>query len=412
MSIRLNLRFVCYSFACFAVLGVGVYFLNLWQVQRQAGIILLKAREAETKGELHKAIAYYGQYLVLTPRDIDAQSQYGSLLADAGTNDLAHQAFEAVLRRDPGRSDVRRKAVKAAMAIGRNPERQIPLGNFFAQGVPRRWGTFELEGRCLATAGEYLAAGRSLEAAIEKDPTRSTAYARLIAILSKHHNDPVKDRAGWLAILPGQQQAEIKENKDWAEKAADYWTDRLVASNPKDPQSFVSRGYRRYSKQLFDGGLQDAEAALKLKPNDPQALHLAAICCLAAKQPDKSRDYAVRGVKAAPNDPRMYEILTQIDLARRQPEKRSNGCNWASTRAGHHNSGGSWELGRLPKADSTRPSKPPKGCGRKSSQGGSRNPRQRRLNRGSTLTCWRRKSSKSKVIGWKRPSGSVKSARD
>ena len=59
---------------------------------------------------------------------------------------------------------------------------------------------------------------------------------------------------------------------------------------------------------------------MKLKPDDPQSLHLAAMSCLAAKQPEKSRDYAARGVKAAPRDSRMYEILAQIDLARQQPE--------------------------------------------------------------------------------------------
>ena len=124
-----------------------------------------------------------------------------------------------------------------------------------------------------------------------------------------------------LRVCPREQQKALKEDKDWAEKTADYWTDRLVKANPKDPQAYVFRGHRQGSKGQFDRAIQDAEAALKLNPDDPEALYLAATSYLLAKQPDKSREYATRGVTAAPKDFRMYEILADIDRARKQPEE-------------------------------------------------------------------------------------------
>ncbi len=321
MSKRIDLRFVCYSLACFAVLGVGVYFLHKWQAQRETGIFLAKAQEAEAEGKLVKALELYGKYLAAAPKDIDARSQYGALLAGAHAHARAFQTFEAVLRLDPARSDVRRKAVIAAMTIGRVPDARDHLENYLLKESPDDAELLELEGRCLARAGECLAAGRSLQAAIQRDPTRIAAYTELVAVLLRPREDLDKDREKWLASLPREQQMALKEDKDWAEKTADYWTDRLIKANPKEPQVYVFRGKRQGRKGQFDSAIQDAEAALKLKPDDPEALNLAAMSYLLAKQPDKAREYATRGVKAAPKDFRMYEILADIDRIGQKPEE-------------------------------------------------------------------------------------------
>src|SRR5208282_5274849 len=185
----INLHFVCYSLACFAVLAVGVYFLQDWQVHREAGIFLVKAQAAETEGDLAKAIDLYGKYLRLDPKNIDARAQYGSLLAHAGAYAGASQAFEAVLRRDPTKSDIRRKAVKADMAIGRVPDARDHLENYLLKESPDDAELLELEGTCLARAGEYAAAGHSFATAIQRDPTRIAAYAQLVAILSRPRED-------------------------------------------------------------------------------------------------------------------------------------------------------------------------------------------------------------------------------
>jgi tetratricopeptide (TPR) repeat protein len=304
-----------------AVLSVGVYYLHRWQAGRVTGIFLEKARQAETEGNLVKAIDLYGRYLAIAPMDADARWQYGTLLVNAHAHARAFQAFEAVLRLDPARSDVRRKAVVAAMAIGRLPDARDHLENYLLKESPDDPELLLLEGQCLARVGEYVAAGRSLQAAIQRDPARIAAYTELIAVLSRSREDLDKDREKWLANLPREQQTALKQDKDWAEKTADYWTDRLVKANPKDPQVYVFRGHRQGRKGLLDNAIQDAEVALKLKSDDPEALNLAAMSYLLAKQPDKSREYATRGVKAAPKDFRMYEILADIDRTRQEPKE-------------------------------------------------------------------------------------------
>ncbi len=194
MPKAINLRFVCWSLATFAIVGLGVYFLHKWQVRRQTGIFLAMAQEAETSGNLVKAINSYGQYLALAPRDADAQARYGLMLFEARAYARASQAFEAVLRVDPGAGDVRRKVVKADIFIDRVPDARDHLENYLLKQFPDDAELLDLEGRCLARDGEYLAAGRSFAAAIQHDPARTEAYTQLIAILLKAGRDLDKDR--------------------------------------------------------------------------------------------------------------------------------------------------------------------------------------------------------------------------
>jgi cellulose synthase operon protein C len=314
-----NLRFFCYSVACFGFLAVVVYFVHNWQVQRESGILLAKAEEAETSGDAAKAIVDYSKYLLLEPKDVEAQARYGSLLADVHLFSGANQALEAVLRREPANSAVRRKAAKVDMAIDRVQDARIHLEKLLAES-PDDAELLDLLGQCLAVSGDYLKAGSKFEMAIERDPSRVAAYVHLIAIYSRPREELDKDKTTWIARMPKEQQTALQQDKAWAEKIGDYWSDRMVDANPKDPKVFVLRGERRYRKQLWDGALQDAEAALKLKPDDPPALHLAARSCLAATNLDKAAKFAKHGVDAAPKDPAMYEIQADVELAQRQPE--------------------------------------------------------------------------------------------
>ena len=93
----------------------------------------------------------------------------------------------------------------------------------------------------MARSGEYLAAGREFAAAIERQPARLDAYEQLIGILSRNGKDLDKDREKWLDLLPSEARKAIEQDNEWAEKSADYWTDRMVSANPKEPQAYADR---------------------------------------------------------------------------------------------------------------------------------------------------------------------------
>jgi len=329
MSQRINLRLICYSIACFAIVAVVVHFLHSWQLQREARIFLVKAQEAEAGGNVGRAIDLYGKYLSVVPKDVDAKAEYGSLLAAVGAYEAAFSAFEAVLRLDESRSDIRRKAVKTAIATNRVSDARDHLENFLLKEFPEDAELLELEGLCLAKSGKSLDAGREFLAAIKQERTRISAYMQLIALLSTPNADLDKDRKGWLEAMPAEKKDALKQDNAWADKMADYWTNQMVAANPKEPKVLVFRGLRRlrrrgeatFKDSGFKAVLDDTEAALKLSPENPDALYLAALSCSAAEQPTRARDYAIRGTQAAPKEPRFYEILAQIDLADKKPDE-------------------------------------------------------------------------------------------
>jgi tetratricopeptide (TPR) repeat protein len=298
------------------------YFVHDIQTRRHATFFLDQARAAQAEGKPGEALNHYSTYLALAPQDHAARAEMGFMLADLGANQEAFQTFETVLRQDPERSDVRRRTVAVAMAIGRFRDAREHLEEHLLKEAPDDAELLELCGQCQAHAGQYVAAARSFESAIGRAPTRVLPYVRLASILSEHREDLAKDQEHWLACFPPEQRQALSEDKDWAERTAAYWTDRMVGSNPADTQAYVFRGYRRYSKRQFDGATEDAEKALKLKPDDPEALHLAAMSCLAAKQPERARKFARRGVEKVPKDSRMYVILAEIILAGEQPDKR------------------------------------------------------------------------------------------
>src|SRR5437667_12796167 len=122
MRKRINVRFALYLVLTVAVLATGTHFLHAYQVRRNAGSLLARARHYQEQGNLSKAADCFGQYLGLHPADLDALAEYGLLLADdrvAKTPQNRSRALltlERVLVRNPDRHDVARRAVQVAMS--------------------------------------------------------------------------------------------------------------------------------------------------------------------------------------------------------------------------------------------------------------------------------------------------------
>jgi cellulose synthase operon protein C len=321
MKTRINLRFLAISLTCFAALVPLTYLLNKWQIQRTAGIWLEKAKKAEAKSNLQEATDDYENYLFFQPKDAEAQVLYGSLLLNLGRFDYASQFLEGALRINPSDSDVRRKAVQAAIGSGRVADARDHLDNYLLKESPLNPELWELEGLCQMKAGEFVAAAHSLEKAIQWGPSEPKPYMQLIGLLTAQRNELAKDKEHLLEPFPADQRTDLRNNMDWLDKVGDYWTEQMVRSCSKEPQVYVFRGYQRCSQGRFEDGIRDAEAALKLKADDPRALHLATIGCLGANKPEKAREYALRAVKASPKDPRMYEVLANIEVAGQRPDE-------------------------------------------------------------------------------------------
>ena len=95
---------------------------------------------------------------------------------------------------------------------------------------------------------------------------------------------------------------------------ADAWMNRLEEKNPKSCKACVLHGNYLMAVGNFKQAAGSVEKALKLAPDDRDALWLATRSELAAKQYKAAREHAARGVKLYKNDWEMHWMLAQVEL--------------------------------------------------------------------------------------------------
>src|SRR5439155_15594481 len=95
------------------LIGAGVPFLHRFQSRRGTARLLKRVELAEAQGRPDRALAFLDRYLNVKPGDTTALARYGLILErSAATPESRVKALlvvELVLRRDPGRADVRRR---------------------------------------------------------------------------------------------------------------------------------------------------------------------------------------------------------------------------------------------------------------------------------------------------------------
>src|SRR5262249_50739495 len=118
-----NVKFLAWLVGGAAVFGVGVHALHGFQVKRHADVLLGQAHRAEAEGFPDRAADYLGRYLAYAPGDTGVLAEYGLLLdklaKSARAQEGAYLVLDEVLRRDPGRLDVRRRQAQIALDLKR-----------------------------------------------------------------------------------------------------------------------------------------------------------------------------------------------------------------------------------------------------------------------------------------------------
>src|SRR5438445_1755090 len=119
-----NARFLGLLVASLFVLAFGVVYVHGYQIRRNAGIFLRQAEQAEEGSRLDEAAKYYFLYLGYRPDNTEARIAWAGVLErKSGTSqrDLRrlYDVYEAVLRRQPELSEIRRNLVNVAVAMQR-----------------------------------------------------------------------------------------------------------------------------------------------------------------------------------------------------------------------------------------------------------------------------------------------------
>jgi len=375
---QFNLRLFGVLVAIVVVFGTGIYKLHDYQVKENAPVFLGEARHAVEEAEQAKAdknpekagkaygLAFkkYEEYLKFAPYDIDALEEYGLLLADLRSYNMARDRLEEVLRRAQSagedRPKIRRRLVDMAIEIGQlcQDPRFVPdaaersrqtarwygvardhLENYLLQESPDDAELLELLGRCQAAGGEYKAAAKSFRRAIDSAPHLVEAYPRLAGLLRLRLNG-AKEADEWMEKLVGAN--------------ADSYTALLLSAAYLKENGSLEQAQEQAVRalDLADKALAEAEGALKATPNDPpwetkrdaasrnrrQGLLLAARCALEAanrsseeqkkevgaeEHYQQARQYVERGMALYPEDAEMYTTLADIEIRSGLAEKAS-----------------------------------------------------------------------------------------
>ena len=213
---QLNIRTVIISFALLTVVGAIVYFVRESQLDKSAVLFKENGIKAEENKDYAKALDYYNRYFVFEPDDIDVRVRYALILSETASTSNQHRqalfALERVLRTEPHRSEIRRKAAEEAIAIERFSDARIHLEKLLAE-TPNDVELLTL----LASAEEqdlrFAQAIVNYQEVIKLQPDRIDAYDH-IASLYRRLNKP---------------------------EQADAVMDQMIDANPKSAQARLIR---------------------------------------------------------------------------------------------------------------------------------------------------------------------------
>jgi tetratricopeptide (TPR) repeat protein len=295
MSTRLNGKLVAWVVGSALVLAGGVHLLHGFQSRRGARDLLPLADAAEQRGDPSEAARFLGNYLTLVPDDVDARARCAELLARLpapAARDRALEMFGGVLRRQPGRDDVRRRLVRVALDLGRYGDAEAQLAAL-RKAAPDDGELDYAEGRCREARRELSRAAESYARAVERDPHQTDAYVRRARLLRQRLN------------RPGE---------------ADRVMDRLVTANGESFRAYLGRGRYRQEVGALDEAARDLARAEELAPRDLDVLLAAAELARARGDDAGARRRLLRCRELFPRDLRLIRDLGDLEAgAGRRP---------------------------------------------------------------------------------------------
>jgi tetratricopeptide (TPR) repeat protein len=317
---KLNLTFLSALLAGLTVLGVVIYFLHDYQVNRNAADLLEWANRAKREGQLVKAVEALGRYVNLIENDGQAWQRYAEFHDEMTADSLRSReqtllVYQQALHHNPGHRQLERKCAELAMEfgprriseakthldallakLGVDPKKvPVDLGNVAKADLPEAAELLELYGDCRTRESKFEDADELYRKAIECDPSRVHAYFKLARI----------------------QRGELRKDP----KAADGQIVDMVAKNPNSAAARLNR--YQYEAEFGEGRANEADLreALRLAPEDPDVLLAAANNARRKQDLTQAREYIKKGAKLAPKNQYFALQLAEIELSDNHPDR-------------------------------------------------------------------------------------------
>lgn len=290
---RINQGQVVVVVASTLMIGVAGLAAHRVQIERTARRELARAEADHAEGRIAEAVERLGRYVALKPSDRSARIRHALLSDQTAITPQAKaraiQTLEDVLRRNPGRADVRMALAARSLDLGKVSEARTYL-RILSREYSHDPSVAELAGRCDEASGDFKGASRWYEFVLASEPSRIVSALGLAGLRRGRLRDP---------------------------EGADRVMDGLVSNAPRFARAWLARSrYRR--AYAISGADDDLTRARMLAPDDAEVLLEIA----KGKNPRQTERQALeRGRKLYPTDPRFCRELAVMDVSEGHVDK-------------------------------------------------------------------------------------------
>ncbi|MCS6864340.1 MAG: tetratricopeptide repeat protein [Gemmataceae bacterium] len=193
----INKRFLLKLVLVLLASSTALIAVHAVQSRRIPAALKAQSERAAEQGKLDTAIHYLRQYLEFHPDDVDSQIQLAQWLEQrlpTSRNwwDLLF-LHDRILRLDPNRHDIRRKALAIGLKLGRYTD-AVTHAEYLLKTFPTEPELWQQLGAAQAGLNELAAARQSYENAILHAPDQLLGYQRLAQLAWRNMNDAVAAR--------------------------------------------------------------------------------------------------------------------------------------------------------------------------------------------------------------------------
>ena len=320
---KLNVRFVIqlmYVAVAGVVLSGGIHVLHGYQVGRNADVLLRQANEAEARGQVPQAIGLLYRYLTLRPDALEGVVRLGDCLSRTATSSRgvlqSLMAYEVVLRQQPDRTEIRRKAIDAAIRIERFSDAAVHIQQLL-ETDPADATLVHRLAQCEAGSGRYRKAAELYLQANDLDEKQIDIYIELVGLLELHADE-----------LPLQEIDPLHEEDVAVPAVIERVLSEMVEKGLPQFEAFLARADYYRKRGELEQAAEDIQQALEIAGFDVEVLLGAAELAIRraewaqlSAEPgeveqhfNNAIEYCQRGLKQTKPDLNFY--LLQADIQR------------------------------------------------------------------------------------------------
>ncbi len=286
----INKRFLLRLMAFVVLLGGGIFTAHYLQSDRVHRALLWQSERAAQEGKHDLAIAYLRQYLEFQPNDLDATVTLTEYLQKRNPDSKGWAnilfLYEKILREDPHRDEIRRRAIRVCIELQRFGDAMthanVLLEKNLADGL--LWHQIAF---CQSRQNKHDEARQAYETAIRLAPQQIRSYEMLAHLLIRQLNQPA---------------------------AAATLLDRMVQANPHDPEALLVRARYLKSVHRLQECEQDLDRLLRLDPENADGLLMLSEILQGRGEIQQARVILSEGLKLHHRKPEFYRSLSWLEL--------------------------------------------------------------------------------------------------